>query len=162
MESFCVLSVKILIRSWRGGKTRMAIVMRRLPQCDVCGGVWLPGRQLPGGKLNEAFDNPQLCKRCGKCKTPRWNEVARMKESAATASVRRQQKFNELELISLREPIALVRRQVLTTSLKHPDEMGEITSTGTSPGAFRYFRVKFSNGDTEWFNEDEVFNEDKY
>jgi len=49
----------------------------KVPVCDVCGQMWLPDKRLPDGSHNPAFDNPELCKRCGKCKTPRWNYKAR-------------------------------------------------------------------------------------
>jgi hypothetical protein len=58
----------------------MAIIVREIPKCDVCGGEWLPDRQLPDGSTNPAFDDPRKCKRCGKCKTPRWNENERKRE----------------------------------------------------------------------------------
>lgn len=55
----------------------MAIITRQIPKCDVCGGEWLPDKRLRDGSHNPAFDDPGLCKRCGKCKTPRWNEIAK-------------------------------------------------------------------------------------
>jgi len=52
----------------------MAIVEMKLPKCDSCGEVWLPDKRLPDGSTNPARQNPQMCKRCGKCKTPTWNK----------------------------------------------------------------------------------------
>ena len=51
----------------------MAIRMVALPECDKCGEIWLPDKRLPDGSPNPARENPRLSKRCGKCKTPRWN-----------------------------------------------------------------------------------------
>jgi hypothetical protein len=55
----------------------MAVVKMNLPKCDACGEVWLPDRRLPDGTENPARENPELCKRCGKCKTPTWNKSNR-------------------------------------------------------------------------------------
>jgi hypothetical protein len=67
----------------------MAIVKMDLPKCDVCGEVWLPDKQIRDKSTNKvitnpARDNPRLCKRCGKCKTPTWN-----KNSSANRSQRK-------------------------------------------------------------------------
>lgn len=51
----------------------MGIRMVELPECDKCGAIWLPDKRLPDGSPNPARENPRLCKRCGKCKTPTWN-----------------------------------------------------------------------------------------
>lgn len=51
----------------------MAIRMVAIPECDVCGEIWLPDKRLPDGSPNPARENPRLSKRCGKCKSPRWN-----------------------------------------------------------------------------------------
>lgn len=58
----------------------MAVIMKLIPKCDVCKAEWLPDKRLPDLSPNPAFDNPRLCKRCGKCKTPRWNENERKAE----------------------------------------------------------------------------------
>jgi hypothetical protein len=63
----------------------------------------------------------------------------------------------EARMLPLRGPYFDVRGLVLTISAKHPNEIGEIVSTGHSPAKTRYFKVKFQNGDIEWFNENEVF-----
>ncbi len=47
----------------------MAIGTFRLPICDVCGEPWLP-------RAGPERDNPETCKRCGKCKTTGWNRKA--------------------------------------------------------------------------------------
>jgi hypothetical protein len=57
----------------------MAIVRVTLPKCDSCGEVWLPDKYIKDKSTkkqikNPARDNPRLCKRCGKCKTPTWNK----------------------------------------------------------------------------------------
>jgi len=63
----------------------MAIVRDQpLPKCDVCGEMWLPDKILPGGILNPARIDPSSCKRCGKCKTPRWNYKERDKAAVAS------------------------------------------------------------------------------
>lgn len=59
----------------------MAIVKMELPKCDNCGEVWLPDKYLVDKATlkpikNPARENPRLCKRCGKCKTPTWNRSA--------------------------------------------------------------------------------------
>lgn len=48
-------------------------------------------------------------------------------------------------------------RQVLTKSLKHPDQEGEIIAVGTSASGKPFYKVKFSDGVPEWFSDDEVF-----
>lgn len=55
----------------------MGIKTVKLPVCDVCGEMWLPDKRLPDGSHNPAREHPELCKRCGKCKTPRWNYKAK-------------------------------------------------------------------------------------
>jgi len=57
----------------------MAIVKMDLPQCDSCGEVWLPDKHIRDKSTHKLVDNParqnpKLCKRCGKCKTPAWNK----------------------------------------------------------------------------------------
>jgi hypothetical protein len=47
--------------------------MVAVPECDKCGESWLPDKLLPNKLPNPARENPRLCKRCGKCKTPTWN-----------------------------------------------------------------------------------------
>lgn len=44
-----------------------------VPFCDVCGDPFLPKFKLPDGTHNPIFDKPEQSKRCGKCKTTRWN-----------------------------------------------------------------------------------------
>lgn len=73
----------------------MAVVKMNLPKCDACGEVWLPDRRLPDGTENPARENPELCKRCGKCKTPTWNKgnrntrgQIRLQHSTGQSSIR--------------------------------------------------------------------------
>jgi hypothetical protein len=51
----------------------VAIKKIPVPFCDVCGEPWLPKVKLPDGTHNPIFDHPENSKRCGKCKTTRWN-----------------------------------------------------------------------------------------
>jgi len=55
----------------------MAIITKDLPLCDTCGECWLPDRILPDHTPNPAFLDPSQCKRCGKCKSMRWNHKQR-------------------------------------------------------------------------------------
>lgn len=66
-------------------ENQMAIRLVAVPECDKCGEIWLPDKQLPSGKLNPARERPELCKRCGKCKSPRWN----YKERSALRKVKK-------------------------------------------------------------------------
>lgn len=61
----------------------MAIVEMKLPKCDSCGEVWLPDKRLPDGSINPARKNPQMCKRCGKCKTPTWNKGGAVRQKGS-------------------------------------------------------------------------------
>ena len=65
-------------------------------------------------------------------------------------------------LMRLRGPFFDIRGQVLTTSSTNPNEVGEVVSTGTSKSGKTFFKVKFSDGKCEWFNEDQVFIEDSF
>jgi hypothetical protein len=63
----------------------MAIVTMKIPMCDMCLEVTLPSKRLADGSLNPARKNPELQKRCGKCKSPSWNwkaEEAKAKKRA--------------------------------------------------------------------------------
>ncbi len=64
-------------------------------------------------------------------------------------------------LLPLRGPYFAIRGQVLTTSTAHPAEVGEIVGTGGSKSGKAFYRVQFSNGQSEWFNEDQVFIDDE-
>lgn len=64
-------------------------------------------------------------------------------------------------LLPLRGPYFAVRGQVLTTSTAHPSEVGEIVGTGGSKSGKAFYRVQFSDGLSEWFNEDQVFIDDE-
>ena len=63
----------------------------------------------------------------------------------------------ESKLLPLKGPFFDVRGLVLTTSPNHSNEIGEIISIGKNPGKLRFFKVRFNNGDTEWFSENQVF-----
>ena len=51
----------------------MAVKRIPVPFCDECGEPWLPKFKLSDGTHNPIFDKPERSKRCGKCKTTRWN-----------------------------------------------------------------------------------------
>jgi DNA-directed RNA polymerase subunit M/transcription elongation factor TFIIS len=51
----------------------MAVKKISVPFCDVCGEPWLPKHRLANGTINPVFENPDRSKRCGKCKSTRWN-----------------------------------------------------------------------------------------
>ena len=51
----------------------MAIKKIKIPFCDQCGKPWLPDFLLADGTPNPLFEHPEDCKRCGKCKSTRWN-----------------------------------------------------------------------------------------
>ena len=51
----------------------MAVKRIPVPFCDVCGKPWLPKHRLADGTVNPVFENPEKSKRCGKCKSTRWN-----------------------------------------------------------------------------------------
>ena len=51
----------------------MAIRKIPVPFCDVCGEPWLPKHRAADGTVNPLFENPEKSKRCGKCKSTRWN-----------------------------------------------------------------------------------------
>lgn len=61
----------------------MALIKVTLPLCDICGEPWLPDKRLPDGSKNPAYEFPELSKRCGKCKSMRWNW--KMKEALLKA-----------------------------------------------------------------------------
>lgn len=65
------------------------------------------------------------------------------------------------ELLAPKGPYFDVRGQVLTTSPSHLGAVGEIVGTGSSKSGKGYFKVKFDDGSTEWFNEDQVFIDDE-
>jgi hypothetical protein len=51
----------------------MAIKKIQVPFCDVCGEPWLPKHRSTDGTVNPLFEKPEKSKRCGKCKSTRWN-----------------------------------------------------------------------------------------
>lgn len=51
----------------------MAIRKIKIPFCDQCKKPWMPEFLLSDGTQNPLFDHPEDCKRCGKCKSTRWN-----------------------------------------------------------------------------------------
>ena len=51
----------------------MAIKKIPVPFCDSCDEPWLPKFRAADGTPNPIFENPELSKRCGKCKSTRWN-----------------------------------------------------------------------------------------
>ena len=51
----------------------MAIRKIPVPFCDVCGEPSLPRHRLADGTINPIFEHPERTKRCGKCKSTRWN-----------------------------------------------------------------------------------------
>ena len=51
----------------------MAIRKIPVPFCDVCGEPWLPKHRAADGTVNPLFEKPEKSKRCGKCKSTRWN-----------------------------------------------------------------------------------------
>jgi hypothetical protein len=51
----------------------MSIKKVKIPFCDQCGKPWLPDFLLADGTPNPLFEHPENCKRCGKCKSTRWN-----------------------------------------------------------------------------------------
>ncbi len=65
------------------------------------------------------------------------------------------------KLLRPKGPFFEIRGQVLTTSATHPGEVGEIISTGSSKSGKLFFEVLFKNGDAAWFDEDNVFIDDK-
>lgn len=54
----------------------MALVTMTLPLCDMCGAISLPSERLPDGTPNPARKHPEQQKRCGTCKSHRWNYKA--------------------------------------------------------------------------------------
>jgi hypothetical protein len=64
-------------------------------------------------------------------------------------------------LMPLRGPYFDIRGQVLTTSLSHPGEVGEIVGSGSSKTRRVLYKIKFSDGAIEWFHEDQVFIDDE-
>lgn len=77
----------------------MAVKNINLPKCDVCGEFWLPDKRLPDGSLNPARENPRLSKRCGKCKTPRWNEKERSSKKVGQRHTEHQKSNEELRKV---------------------------------------------------------------
>jgi hypothetical protein len=69
---------------------RVALKTIVVPECDVCGEIWLPDKRLPDGSPNPARKNPEQCNRCGKCKTPRWNYKARDAKRVTDQAARRE------------------------------------------------------------------------
>ena len=51
----------------------MAIKKIKIPFCDVCLKPWMPDFLLADGTPNPIFYHPEDSKRCGKCKSTRWN-----------------------------------------------------------------------------------------
>lgn len=70
----------------------MAVRVIEVPECDVCGELWLPDKRLPDGSINPARKNPKLCKRCGKCKSPRWNFKEKLEAKQAKRKVEEEAK----------------------------------------------------------------------
>lgn len=60
-------------------------------------------------------------------------------------------------LLPLRGPYFEVRGLVLTTSSKHPGEIGEIVRLGTSKSGKAFYFIQFADGSGEWLSEDHVF-----
>jgi hypothetical protein len=71
------------------------------------------------------------------------------------------QTVRKSRLLRLRGPYFDVRGQVVTTSSVHPGEIGEIIALGSGLSK-RFFHVRFQDGATEWFSEDQVFAEDPH
>jgi hypothetical protein len=69
--------------------------------------------------------------------------------------VRRQQ------LLRIKGPFFDVRGIVYTTSSVYRGEEGEIVPIGRGPKNQVFYHVKFANGATQWFSENEVLIEDK-
>lgn len=63
---------------------------------------------------------------------------------------------NREHLLRPKGPFFEVRGLVFTTSTLHPGEQGEIVALGHSPNNQAFYRVKFADGSTEWFSENDV------
>ena len=65
----------------------MAIKKIPVPFCDQCGEPWLPKFRM-NGDSNPIFDHPEQSKRCGKCKSTRWNsgDVDRRRKTVQAGS----------------------------------------------------------------------------
>ena len=83
----------------------MAVKSIPVPFCDECGEPWLPKFKLPDGTHNPIFDHPEDSKRCGKCKTTRWN----------AAGLDRRRKPIEIPVEQDEQPPAVTRADVLQT-----------------------------------------------
>lgn len=101
----------------------MAIVKIEVPQCDVCGEIWLPDKRLPDGSLNPARKHPEKCKRCGKCKTPRWNEIARKAAKEAAKKAKRETRTQPAHSAGLKgqKPGKLCKHRLLNCPVCHKE-----------------------------------------
>jgi hypothetical protein len=71
-----------------------------------------------------------------------------------------QQQAEPSSLLPLRGPYFDIRGQVLTTSLAHPSETGEIVKKGSNKAGKAFYSILFPDGSSEWLSEDQVFIED--
>ena len=79
-----------------------------VPFCDECGEPWLPKFRLADGTRNPIFDHPEDSKRCGKCKTTRWN--------AAGVDRRRKQAQESVPEVSGEDVMQTIDRPALVSA----------------------------------------------
>jgi hypothetical protein len=60
-------------------------------------------------------------------------------------------------LLRTKGPFFDIRGIVLTTSIDHPDEQGEIVALGIGPKGRIFYRVRFADRSSQWLSEDDVF-----
>ena len=103
----------------------MAIRNIPVPFCDECGEPWLPKFKLPDGTHNPIFDHPEDSKRCGKCKTTRWNAagVDKRRKTVEEPSVEEYAAATSVQLSSIalgKDPVAAEAAELVASACGIP------------------------------------------
>ena len=85
----------------------MAVKRIPVPFCDVCGKPWLPKHRLADGTVNPVFEKPEKSKRCGKCKSTRWNAagVDRRRKAVIESPAEIEQQIVEVQMPKIPEEV---------------------------------------------------------
>lgn len=113
----------------------------------------------PGDRANVAIRNGEVTVKIDSEEMSGYYHVGLLDEDGTYSG--RSERVEARRLMPLRGPYFAIRGQVLTTSSSHPGEVGEIIGTGFTKSVKSFFKVRFNDGVSEWFSEDQVFIDDE-